>query len=273
MPSFDRHLDRFERFAQRHIERSLRRVLPGRIQLDDIAVALASVLEEKMRAGEAVAVFEVRLRPELFELFADQLETIENGLSAYLTELVRDSGADWTHNIDVRLQPQMDQDDSVRVHTIDKKVSGADTQPYRPINASARTERAAKPDEDPVLLDAFLIVQGRRHVTLDKHIVTIGRHIENDIVIESPTVSRRHAQIRWRFGRFVIYDLGSKSGTWLNGKRVLESILHPGDVIMVSDAALIYAEGADDDSERSEQSHDTRDGSTQVLRRDRLDEH
>lgn len=77
--------------------------------------------------------------------------------------------------------------------------------------------------------------------------MTIGRRIDNDIVIESPSISRRHAQIRWRYGRFVIYDLGSRGGTKVNGERVTESVLHNGDVISLSQVPLIYGEGLSED--------------------------
>jgi pSer/pThr/pTyr-binding forkhead associated (FHA) protein len=93
--------------------------------------------------------------------------------------------------------------------------------------------------------------------------------VDNDIVIESPSISRRHAQIRWRYGRFVIYDLGSSGGTQVNGQRVTESVLHNGDVIMLSQVALIYGEGlAEDEQERPRPSNSTSGSTTLVYRRD-----
>ena len=61
--------------------------------------------------------------------------------------------------------------------------------------------------------------------------------------MESVNISRRHAQIRWRHGKFVIHDLGSKVGTRKNGLLIRESVLSPGDVIKIGDNAYVYGEG------------------------------
>lgn len=63
----------------------------------------------------------------------------------------------------------------------------------------------------------------------------IGRGEENDIVLAGGQVSRRHARIACDGGHYVLHDLGSKNGTFLNGERVMAS--HPlrhGDVIALA---------------------------------------
>lgn len=95
-------------------------------------------------------------------------------------------------------------------------------------------------------IDAFLIIQGRRHVPLDQPIIRIGRRIDNDIVLDTPSVSREHAQIRWRQRYFVLYDISSHGRTLVNGDAIQEHILRPGDVISLSDVLLVYGEGLDD---------------------------
>lgn len=91
-------------------------------------------------------------------------------------------------------------------------------------------------------VDAYLIVGGRQHVPLDQPVVRIGRRTDNDIVLDSPSVSRHHAQIRWRGGDFVLFDTSSHGRTLVNGEPVREQILRPGDVIALSDVLLIYGE-------------------------------
>jgi pSer/pThr/pTyr-binding forkhead associated (FHA) protein len=99
-------------------------------------------------------------------------------------------------------------------------------------------------------VDAFLIVQGRRHAPLDRPVITLGRRADNDIVIDSPAVSRQHAQLRWRYGRVILYDLGSRAGTLVNGSPITEAVLQPGDLISLSDVTLIYGEGLADENGR-----------------------
>ena len=111
-------------------------------------------------------------------------------------------------------------------------------------------------------VDAFLIVQGRRHVPLNRPLTTMGRRTENDVVLDLPSVSRQHAQIRWRFGRFVLYDVSSRGRTLVNGHPISEHVLRPGDVIALSDALLVYGEGND---EKLRQRADFDDDTAQTL--------
>jgi hypothetical protein len=93
--------------------------------------------------------------------------------------------------------------------------------------------------------DAFLIVQGRQHIALDRPVTRIGRRMDNDIVLDLPSISRQHAQIRWRQRYFALYDVSRHGQTAVNGVPVREHILRPGDVIALSDVMLVYGEGRD----------------------------
>jgi len=64
---------------------------------------------------------------------------------------------------------------------------------------------------------------------------TIGRWDDNDVLIPDRWASRHHAEIRHQGTRYVLQDLGSKNGTYVNGKRVSQLvILEDGDRIQVS---------------------------------------
>lgn len=90
--------------------------------------------------------------------------------------------------------------------------------------------------------DAFIIMDGVKVVPLTQAIVTIGRRIENSLVFEDERVSRFHAQIRAINGRYVLFDLNSTTGTFINGKRTTQSILYPGDVISLGGVNLVYGQ-------------------------------
>ena len=116
-------------------------------------------------------------------------------------------------------------------------------------------------------LDAFLIVNGRRHIPLDKPLVTIGRSINMDVIVDAPAVSRQHAHIRWRYGRFVLYDADSRGGVTVNGEPCQECALRAGDLIMLSgQVSLIYGEGAEDRRQIRERGGDL-DAPTQAFPR------
>jgi len=81
---------------------------------------------------------------------------------------------------------------------------------------------------------------GREHPLTDDT-VTIGRAIENDIVITSRRVSREHARVRREGWRAILEDLNSANGTFLNGERVLSPMqLHDEDCITIGDVALLF---------------------------------
>lgn len=78
--------------------------------------------------------------------------------------------------------------------------------------------------------------------TFDKDVISIGRSKENDIVIETLSVSRNHARIRRENGGSFILDLESANGTYVNGVKVAKADLLDGDRITVGKHDLIYAE-------------------------------
>ena len=102
----------------------------------------------------------------------------------------------------------------------------------------------AKPGDDVGTIpeDAFVIIDGIRVIPLNLAIVNIGRRIENTLVVDDPRVSRTHAQLRAINGRYIIFDLNSTGGTFVNGKRINQSVLYPGDVISLAGAELIYGQ-------------------------------
>ena len=61
----------------------------------------------------------------------------------------------------------------------------------------------------------------------------IGRETDNDVVLDDPATSRHHAEILFHEGHYVVKDLGSANGTYVNEQRVSERALADGDAIRV----------------------------------------
>src|SRR5690242_15088205 len=70
-------------------------------------------------------------------------------------------------------------------------------------------------------------------ILLDKPILLLGRHEECDIQLISRKVSRRHCCIAQVGEHLVVRDLGSTNGIRINGTRVLEGVLKPGDELTI----------------------------------------
>src|SRR5262244_2107661 len=68
----------------------------------------------------------------------------------------------------------------------------------------------------------------------------IGKAPENDVVIDSPTVSRNHLIIRRQGDRFLVEDLQSTNGTFIDGAQIREAYLKPGQLLELGDVQLRF---------------------------------
>lgn len=76
---------------------------------------------------------------------------------------------------------------------------------------------------------------------LDRPAVTAGRHPDSDIFLDDITVSRRHAVIDHQSnGDYLVRDVGSLNGTYVNRERVEERLLHGGDEIQIGRFILTF---------------------------------
>jgi len=107
---------------------------------------------------------------------------------------------------------------------------------------------SATPDDDSspatVPMQAFLIVDGAEVYPITQEVVNVGRKRDNDLVVDNPRVSRRHAQLRASGAKVMLFDLDSAGGTFVNGQRVRQAVLEPGDVISLAGVPLVYGEDA-----------------------------
>ncbi len=104
------------------------------------------------------------------------------------------------------------------------------------------SETKPEPDAGNIPSNAFLIIGGTKIVPLTRSVVNIGRRLDNHVVIDDPRVSRAHAQLRIVRDRFVLFDLNSSGGTFVNGQRADQSVLYPGDVISLAGVTLIFGQ-------------------------------
>jgi hypothetical protein len=80
---------------------------------------------------------------------------------------------------------------------------------------------------------------------LTKEITTLGRDVINDIVLGDPEVSRQHARLTRTPGGYVLEDLGSTNGSFVNGERLSSPrVLNPGDLIGMSEKITLTFEMA-----------------------------
>jgi hypothetical protein len=111
-----------------------------------------------------------------------------------------------------------------------------------PPESTKAFHQVAGSDSLEIPLNAFLIINGNQVYPLTQPVVNIGRRIDNNLVIDHPSVSRVHAQLRAIDNHFVLFDLGSTGGTFVNQERINRTVLYPGDVISLATIPVVYGQ-------------------------------
>ncbi len=78
---------------------------------------------------------------------------------------------------------------------------------------------------------------------LDADITTAGRHPDSDIFLDDVTVSRRHAEFARDGDGFLVRDVGSLNGTYLDRERIESVLLAGGDEVQIGKYRLVYLAG------------------------------
>src|SRR5262249_19416889 len=78
-----------------------------------------------------------------------------------------------------------------------------------------------------------------RKETFDKNEINVGRVQGNDLMLPKGNVSKHHARLLFRDGRFIVTDLKSTNGTYVNGRKIAQAtIVREGDKIYIGDFVL-----------------------------------
>jgi FHA domain/zinc-ribbon domain len=98
-------------------------------------------------------------------------------------------------------------------------------------------------DEVPTAAGVLIVRSGPQagmRITLDKELVTLGRHPDSDVVFDDITVSRRHAEVARQNGGYLVRDVGSLNGTYLNQERVEQAPLVSGDELQIGKFRMVF---------------------------------
>ncbi len=99
--------------------------------------------------------------------------------------------------------------------------------------------RPAPPPPSRALLRVLESGGREREMRVEAQPLTLGRAPDNALVIADARVSRHHGRFQARHGTLVYTDLGSTNGTRVNGIRVDEIVLGPGDRLQIGDVVLV----------------------------------
>jgi hypothetical protein len=222
-------------------------------------VEIARKLAKEMDAHKTASVqrvyvpneYTVWLCPDDYERFKDYESSLAQELSGHLLEHARHQ------DFDLLTRPvvNLDQDERLRLGEFGIQTrlvrppqrQGAEAtqgeQGHTMVYSATQAQKAKskrRPDAAYSETRAIVSVDDRRYV-LDGPTATLGRSKEADCIIDDPNISRRHAELRRSsVGDWQIVDLNSTNGVKVNGRRVANARLSPGDEITLGTKVFAF---------------------------------
>lgn len=237
----DQNLAQFEAQLERLIEGAFATMFSKHVRAQDIALQLARAMEGDAEPSEtsdprplAPDSYTIRVHHEVRERLLARQPALTQILSQHMVELATEAGYR-LNNVPV-IELIADTSLSPSALTVEARHQN------RAHSSTAVMERVEIPAPQQKPQNAQLIINGERTILLEEPVINIGRSRDNHITLDDPYMSRHHAQIRLRFGRYTLFDVQSQSGTYVNDVRIREHPLQAGDVIRMGKMQLIYLE-------------------------------
>ncbi len=236
-------LDRFEQFFERIVEGTIMRFFRSPIQPAEIG----RKLERAMEDGRVVSVgsvlvpnsYRAEMHPQDMVAFADFVIPLSRQMEGWLAEEIADRGYGTLGP--VRVQIAGDESVPRRTIRVNARTTDGPGPAAAPLPSPAEQDEIQKTEVYQVIRNAtgvpphvlrLLNGPGKdRTFTVRAPVTTIGRGLDNDLVLESTDVSRHHARLEYSDGAFHLLDLGSTNGTRVSGRPVQHAVLRDGDQI------------------------------------------
>ncbi|MBA3643399.1 MAG: DUF3662 and FHA domain-containing protein [Chloroflexia bacterium] len=221
------------------MEGSVSRVFRQSLQPAEIGRKLEHAMTGNQRVSVGAAIvpndYVVELHPKDFAQIAGYSQGLARQMESWLAGVAGEQG----FTVIDRLRVRFEESDRAAVHaprvraTITDREPANGHDPARSIGQRTEMFQAAGQGAREVSL-RLRVLSGSRsgtEVAIDRDHLTVGRSTENDVVFDTPDVSRRHARIERSKGQLRIVDLSSTNGTRVNGIAISVSELTPGDEI------------------------------------------
>jgi hypothetical protein len=231
------NINDIEKRLQNLIEVHLLKYLPGPAVQDRIARRMAEALRSNLNTNSLIdpeknisEQFLLVVHPSTMLQWQEDPRLLD-GLTKVFRLVANEIGLKFLHAPTITLTPDV----SIAIDNLD----------VRPVKTENVIETQSQPEsinENALIRTAFLIIGGTKVFTLDRAVTNIGRRLDNHLIIDDPRVSRYHSQIRYVRGRFIIFDLNSTGGTYVNGQRSSQNVLYPGDVISLAGLPIVFGQ-------------------------------
>lgn len=237
-------LSRFEQLMENMVEGSVARLFRSRLEPAEIAKRLERAMESQqtisVRRIIVPNIYRTFLNPDDFAVIQRFRGEIEREMATYLRELADERGFSMLEHPRVELAG----DPAVArrgIQVVAETSSGQpDASSTQVMSGTQHFKAPSKGGGAMLLLDT---PQGAHTIPLESTLLTVGRGLNNDVILEDTRVSRHHAELRYKTRRFWVSDLGSTNGTFVNGERVTEQALRSGDTISLGGLEMVFREG------------------------------
>ncbi|GAB4509440.1 MAG: DUF3662 and FHA domain-containing protein [Anaerolineae bacterium] len=228
-----------EAHLEKLIEGGFTRLFGRKMQAQDIALQLARAMQDGIRPAEgsdprpiAPDQYMIYIHPGVQSYLIEKHPGLSHLLAEHMVELAVEAGYRLKERPTIKIlaDPALERSGVIVAadHTLANNSTAA-MQRVQPVIV-------ATPNQPQLVIDKV------QTVTLDEHIVNIGRSPDNQIQLDDPHVSRHHVQLRLRDGAYFLFDVDSHSGTFVNGINIKEHRLSTGDVIRIGLTQMIYLE-------------------------------
>jgi len=263
-------LQRFEELVERVMEGSFARLFRSPIQPAEIAKRL----EREMEAHPTISVgrtyvpnhYTVTLHPDDFAEFEPFRHSLEHNIAEFISDLAAERGYSLVARPKVTLQaganipkrgidiearlsdaPASSVANTTRVGSKQGPTSTGE-QALERTHAMPRVDRGmaqVAPNRPgvvppPARLKPAAGDLADREYPIVKTLLSIGRGLDNDLVIDDPRVSRHHSQITFRHSHYLLRDLRSTNGTFVNGQPVEAVVLASGDMVSIGGFEMLF---------------------------------
>lgn len=203
----------------------------------ELVIAVQDLFVTKFPDDQLTApVFIVNLNPLTINVLEEQ-----SGWEEKLSEILTTTAAEYGTHFHSSPSVQISADASLARHEVAIFLKQSASLPKIETGIlSSEVDNVSQLDNHTLTPVPILILKGDKTLQLIGSVINIGRKNSNHIVINDLRVSRSHAQIRKVKEDYVIFDVGSSGGTFINSNRIDQHILRPGDVISLAGYTMIF---------------------------------
>jgi len=235
----NQHIARLEAHLEQLVEGAFASLFGKKIRAQDIALQLARVMEDGVQPAQgsdprliAPDQYLIYAHPSVQTHLLERNATLPQSLADHLVELATLIGYRLINTPTIKFLADSQLDTGKLIINASYRNS--------PEHSTAALQHVvlpglSKPHSPQLVLDGRLI-------NLEQDVINIGRNRENQIVLDDNTVSRHHIQLRLRASAYMLFDINSQGGTFVNGVQIKEHQLKSGDLIRIGKTQMLYLE-------------------------------